>query len=394
MNRLAEIMQKKERVIIGLMSGTSLDGIDAALVRIKGNYTDTSTELLVFKNYPFPDGIRERIFRLFDGDIKSKDICHMNFLLGEIFADAAVNIAKEYGMPLSKVDAVSSHGQTIYHIPDPIYDTGYEIRSTLQIGEGAVIARRTGVITVSDFRVMDMAAGGQGAPLVPYVDYILYASKDHNIALQNIGGIGNITILPRASGPERITAFDTGPGNMVVDELVRIITDQKSEYDKNGEIAARGTVNKEELILLMQSPYLHKSLPKTTGREEFGKQYTKALFQHLKEQGMSAEDMVATATAFTAESIAFSCREFSSCHIDRLIVGGGGAYNKTMLSMISAAMPGTKVLTQEQLGYSSDAKEAIAFAVLANEALSYRTNNLITATGAKTPQIMGKISLV
>lgn len=394
MRNLIELCAKSKRNIIGLMSGTSLDGIDAALVTVEGNFTDTKVKTLAFRNYPFPEGVRERIFRLFDSDIKASDLCHMNFLLGEIFANAALSIAKEYGMSMDEVDAISSHGQTIYHIPSPVSDLGMDIRSTLQMGEGAVIARRTGVITVSDFRVMDMAAGGQGAPLVPYVDYVLYSSKEENVALQNIGGIGNVTILPKACQPDAVTAFDTGPGNMAVDELMRIITGGKKEYDENGNLAASGEVNTELLKELLSAPYFSKPLPKTTGREDFGKEFTRQLYDRCVGLGMSEADMVATATMFTAATIGIAIRDFSPCEIQKLIVGGGGAYNKTLLSMLRGELPKVKVCTQEELGFSSDAKEAVAFAVLANETLSGRTNNLCSATGASSPQVLGKINLV
>lgn len=394
MSDIKALLEKKERTIIGLMSGTSLDGIDAAMVRIRGNYTDTQVELIGFRNYPFPNGLRDRVFRLFDSEIKSADICHMNFLLGEVFAEAAISIAKEYKVELKEVDAISSHGQTIFHIPNPVKDLGYDVRSTLQIGEGAVIARRTGVITVSDFRVMDMAAGGQGAPLVPYVDFILYSSDRENVALQNIGGIGNISILKKNGGPDDVVAFDTGPGNMVIDELMRLLTDGKVQYDANGAFAAKGTVNRDELTRLLSAPYFSRPLPKTTGREDFGKEYTRALYDRFLALGLSKEDMVATATAFTAETIGIACRSFSPCHVDRLIVGGGGAYNGTLLRMIGNACPEAIVCTQEDMGFSSDAKEAIAFAVLANETLSGKPGNLCSATGAEAPQILGKLNLV
>ncbi|MBP5158915.1 MAG: anhydro-N-acetylmuramic acid kinase [Lachnospiraceae bacterium] len=393
MRDLMELLQKKERTIIGLMSGTSLDGIDAALVRVSGNYRDTKVKMLSFDTFPFPEGLKQRIFRLFDRDIKSADICHMNFLLGEIFADAAIRIAEKYGMSMEDVDLIGSHGQTISHLPEFREDCGKHIASTLQIGEGAVIARRTGVVTVSDFRVMDMAAGGQGAPLVPYSDYVLYSSDKENIALLNVGGIGNITVIPKHGREEDVVAFDTGPGNMVIDELMRIITEGKREYDKNGEFAAKGKPDREELDRLLADPYFKKPYPKTTGREAYGKDFTRSLYAIFCRKDLKYEDMVATATAFTAESVRIACG-FSPCNIDRLIVSGGGAYNRTLLDMLSKALPKTTVCTQEDLGFSSDAKEAVAFAVLANETLSLHPNNICGVTGADAPQILGKINLV
>ncbi len=394
MNKLERLFQKSERLVIGLMSGTSVDGIDAALVRIHGSYTDTEVELIGFENYKFPEGMRERIFSLFEEDSSSsKDICHMNFLLGEIFADAAKKIASQCNISLGDVDIIGSHGQTIYHIPEAVTDCGYQIRSTLQIGEGAVIADRTGVVTVSDFRVMDMAAGGLGAPLVPYTEYLLYRSKEECVALQNIGGVGNITVIPKDGAENEVIAFDTGPGNMIIDYMVSFITNGKQSYDNNGEMGGQGVVNQEVLAELMQDEYFKLAPPKTTGREYFGKTYSMNLFDKCKALGMADNDIIATATMFTAKTIADACKRFIPHKIDRLVVGGGGSYNATLIKMLTKQLPDTLVCVQEDLGFSSDAKEAIAFAVLANETISFCPNNTPSATGAREKKILGKINL-
>ena len=394
MNKLEALFAKNERLAIGLMSGTSVDGIDAALVRIKGSNIDSKVELLGFDSYAFPEGMRERIFSLFeDESSSSKDICHMNFLLGELFAQAAQKIADQCNIDIKEVDIIGSHGQTIYHIPECVEDYGYQIRSTLQIGEGAVIADRTGVVTVSDFRVMDMAAGGGGAPLVPYTEYLLYRSDEECVALQNIGGIGNITVIPKKGTEHDMIAFDTGPGNMIIDFMVSFITNGEQNYDNHGAMGQQGIVNIEILEELMLDSYFEMKPPKTTGREYFGKTFSRQLFDKCKKLGMADNDIVATATMFTAKSIADACKRFIPYNITRLVVGGGGSYNATLMGFLANELPSTVVCVQEDLGFSSDAKEAIAFAVLANETISFHPNNSPSATGAKRKKILGKISI-
>jgi len=369
------------------MSGTSADSIDAALVRISGNYTNMKLEEVAFKNYAYPEGIKERIFGLFN-DATSKEICHMNFLLGELFADAALGIAEEVG--IDKIDLIGSHGQTIYHIPEPI-DKDYPIRSTLQISEAAVIAHKTGAVTVSDFRVADVAAGGLGAPLVPYTEFLLYSGGAENIGLQNIGGIANITVIPKGADSADITAFDTGPGNMVIDYLVKKLFD--CDYDNRGDIASRGIVSDKVIAHFMQDEYMKKKPPKTTGREYFGRDFSEGFYSVCSVAGLSNEDVIATATAFTAEAIAYSIHNFIPCKISKLIIGGGGAHNNTLLNNIKKRLPKVTVLTQEETGRNSDSKEAVAFAILANETIFGNPGNLPQVTGAMCGKVLGKISI-
>lgn len=395
MERLEKIYDKDERLVIGLMSGTSVDGIDTALVRIKGKGEDTKIELLEFENYPYKPEMRERIFRIFNPDTSSVDeICHMNFLLGEIFADAALKIIKKAGIKNNDVDLIGSHGQTIYHIPNGIWDSGYTVKSTMQIGEAAVIAERTGIITVSDFRVRDMAAGGQGAPLVPYTEYLIYRDKNKTVALQNIGGIANVTILPKCGLPKDIMAFDNGPGNMVIDEVTKRVTNGKVRYDKDGILAKNANVNDGLLVKLLNDDYFSKEPPKTTGREYFGTVYVDKLIDAANEMNVKGNDLIATVTALTAKSIVKSYEDFimPKYKIDKVIIGGGGSYNKTLLDMIKMYLGNIQVITQEDMGFNSDAKEAIAFAILANETINGNYNNIPSATGAEHPVIMGKIS--
>jgi len=385
--RLQRLVAKDERFIIGLMSGTSADGIDAAAVRISGNHTSMKLEEIAFNTYDYPEGVKERIFHLFT-EATAKEICHMNFLLGELFANAAIDIAKQAG--IGRIDLIGSHGQTIYHIPKPI-DKDYPIKSTLQIGESAVIAHKTGAITISDFRVADVAAGGLGAPLVPYTEFLLYSNASENIGLQNIGGIANITVIPKGASSEEIIAFDTGPGNMIIDYLVKKLFNY--DYDDNGAIAARGVANSQILSHFMKDKYIQNRPPKTTGREYFGKDFSERFYAVCAESKLSNEDIIATATAFTAESIAYSIYNFVSCTISKLIIGGGGAYNITLLNELKERLPKITVMTQEETGRNSDSKEAVAFAILANEAVFGNVGNLPQVTGAECSKVLGKISL-
>ena len=371
------------------MSGTSVDGIDAVLVRISGHSTSTAVEEVAFRNFPYPHGIKDRIFRLFEPETSSSaDICHMNFVLGNLFAGAALQIAEAAGINIKNVDIIGSHGQTIYHIPEPV-DNDYPIISTLQIGEGAVIAHKTGVLTVSDFRVADVAAGGLGAPLVPYTEYILYRNETETTALQNIGGIGNITVIPVNSTINDVTAFDTGPGNMVIDYVMNKTTGM--EYDNNGDFAATGKVCEKTLSILMKDDFFAKPPPKATGREYFGKAFCEKFLCMMKDY--PNEDIVATATAFTAESIKYAIEKHVHHAVNKLIVGGGGAFNKTLMKEIRQRLPYCVVLTHEQTGRCSDAKEAVAFAILANEAVCGNPGNLPRVTGADSFKVLGKINL-
>ena len=385
--KLSNLTNKNERFVIGLMSGTSADGIDAALVKISGNYTSMKLEEIAFHNYDYPDGIKERIFRLFD-DASVMEICHMNFLLGELFADAALDIAKREG--IDKIDLIGSHGQTIYHIPDPI-DKDYPIRSTLQIGEGAVIAHKTGAVTVCDFRVADVAAGGLGAPLVPYTEFLLYSNPVENIALQNIGGIANVTVIPARAEANDIIALDTGPGNMVMDYLTKKLFGY--DYDKGGAIAASGVVNDEILTHLMKDEYILKTPPKTTGREYFGKDFSEKFYTLCAERGVGNNDIIATATAFSAAAISYSINNFVPHKVNRLVISGGGAYNHALLNEIKERLPGVHVMTQEETGRNSDSKEAVAFAILANETIFGNPGNLPGVTGASCGKVLGKVNV-
>lgn len=394
MRDISEIKRQESRLVIGIMSGTSADGVDTALCRIHGHGLYTKVEQLSFLFTPFDHSVREEILRLAGGGkATAADFCQMNFLLGKLYADAAEKMCQYNDVNKEDIDLIGSHGQTFWHIPVPETYLGKSLQSTLQLGECAVLAERFGCPAIGDFRVRDIAAGGLGAPLVPYSEYLLYRSTTESVALQNIGGIGNITYLPPSCRMEDIYAFDTGPGNMLIDAICSFVTDGKQEYDEGGAIAAKGHVISELLSDLMKDPYLERKPPKTTGREYFGKQYVERILKDARERNVAPVDLLATVTRFTAETIAYSIEHYLPNMPDRLIVGGGGAMNHTLMSMIQAAVPRCRVITNEECGYDSNAKEAVAFAVLANEALFEGTNNVPNVTGASHPVVMGKISI-
>jgi len=380
-------LNENKNIYIGLMSGTSVDGIDAAAVEIDGGADHPACRLLAFANTPYTNEVRQRIFDLFDTKNATVDkVGEMNFLLGRLYGESANALIESASLDKAKIAAIGSHGQTIYHAP-----TG-GTPCTVQIGEGSVISRLTGCLCVSDFRVADIAAGGNGAPLVPFTEYALFARADKSIILQNIGGIANSTVLPKGCTPKDVFAFDNGPGNMLIDELTK--RHFGKEMDFGGEIAAAGKVDQQLLAKLLTEPYYKAAPPKTTGRELFGKEYADSIDKMAF--GMDKHDLIATVTMLTARVIADSYRDFvlPRCQAAELIVGGGGSYNKTLMRYLSETMApySVEVYTQEQKGQNSDAKEAVAFALLAYYTLKGLPNNLQSATGAKHPAVMGKIS--
>lgn len=385
--------------LVGLMSGTSVDGIDAAVVKLSPSADrehGVEVELLAFENTPFPIQARSSIFELFDPANATMDkVGAMNMWLGELYAQATLSVIGKCGLSATQIFAVGSHGQTIYHAPEEKATGGYNLHCTVQIGEGAVIANRTGIPCVSDFRVADMAMGGQGAPLVPFTEYVLFADPDKTLLLQNIGGIGNVTVLPAKASPEQVFAFDTGPGNMIIDGLVSQLYAPLT-MDAGGEIAAGGQVIGELLEWMQQDEYYTMPLPKSTGRERFGQQYAAQIIAMMKTNRWKAEDVIATATRLTAWSIVDSYERYikPQHRAQQLLVGGGGSYNKTLLRDLQQlfAPHQVQVLTQEDIGGNSDAKEAIAFALLAYYTMNRMPNNMPRVTGASGPVIMGKVS--
>lgn len=388
--RFLEITGKKKRRVVGLMSGTSADGVDAALVEIEGCGLETALRLVEFVAYPFPADILERVFQLFQpASCTVEDVCEMNFILGNIFAQAALAVIKAAGLEASEVDLIGSHGQTICHLPDR------PVRSTLQIAEPSVIAYETGIVTVGDFRVADVAAGGQGAPLVPYVDFLLLRDDEISRAVQNIGGIGNVTVLPAGGSIEDILAFDTGPGNMMIDETIKLITGGEKSYDDDGQMAAKGNLNRHLLQKLLSHPFISRQPPKTTGREEFGAHFVRELVNEAREVGINDADLLATVTAYTAESIYRNYELFilPKYHISEILISGGGLRNSTLMDFLRQRFHPIVVRSVEDFGLMSDAKEAIAFAILANETIHGNPGNVPGATGASRPVVLGKIAM-
>ncbi|MDR0270718.1 anhydro-N-acetylmuramic acid kinase [Paenibacillus sp.] len=385
------------RYVVGLMSGTSVDGIDAAVVHITdGAEGNISVQLIAFENTPYPAAVRQEIFALFDPlRATVNKLGSMNVLLGELYAEAALSVIKAAGLTPADIAVIGSHGQTIYHAPETETLHGYDIHYTVQIGEGLVIAARAGIPCVTDFRPADMAAGGQGAPLVPFTEFLLYREDRRTLLLQNIGGIGNMTVIPAGCMQEQVFAFDTGPGNMIIDGIVERLFSGLT-MDIGGEIARRGMVHAGMLELLKQNPYYSQPLPKSTGRELFGSSYIDWLLDEAGKQGVKPEDVVATVTLLTVWSIGDAYRRYvrDRQQADAMIVGGGGSYNPVLIGFLRQEMEpmGVQVMTQEQIGQSSDAKEAVAFALLADYAIRRQPNNLPNVTGAGRPVIMGKIS--
>lgn len=392
MEKLLHLLQKDCKLVIGLMSGTSADGMDAALVEIRGHGLRTSARCLAFVSIPYDAAVRNEILRLASGiEGGAHDMSQFSFLLGQLSLEACRDVIRQAGLSPSDIDLVGSHGQTLWHQPVAEAYAGRAIRSTLQLGEASVISEGLGCVTVSDFRVRDLAAGGLGAPLVPYTEYLLYRSESETVALQNIGGIGNVTVLPKACGLNDVFAFDTGPGNMVMDQLVSHFSGGKQRFDEGGRIARSGQVSEQLLRFLLDDPYLRLQPPKTTGREMYGTAYVQRLLTEATRLQLSPTDTVATATRFTAECVRIALRDFCPVQPDRLIVSGGGSANPALVEAFRLCCP-MPVQTQEDLGLSSDAKEAVAFAVLANECIHGECNNAPSATGAAHPVVMGKIS--
>lgn len=348
--------------VAGLISGTSVDGIDVAVVDI-----DERIEVVVTATVPYPPAVRDAILSVSNAATHTATIARLNFLLGELFAEAIERTA----VPLSTIELIGSHGQTIFHEGAPVEFCGRKIASTLQIGEAAVIAERTGIDTIADFRTADMAAGGYGAPLVPFLDYKLFRHPDRARIALNIGGIANITVIPAAAKPEDVIAFDTGPGNMIMDALA-------PPFDRDGERARAGRVNESLLERLLSDPYYRRPPPKSCGREQYGAEF-------VRETGID----IATAAELTARTIAVAIERYPNTR--EVIVSGGGAHNRHLMERLSSLVS-ARVTTSEEFGIGIDSKEAILFALLAYETFHGRAGNLPSATGARHAVILGKLS--
>jgi anhydro-N-acetylmuramic acid kinase len=370
----------------GIMSGTSLDGIDAVIVEINGLPVHT----LAFHTVPYAPEVRAALMAVSNCGTHTREIARLHFLLPELYAAAFKQACKKAKVAPEEVAVIGCHGQTIYHEGEASAYLGKKVAASLQIGDGSVLAARTGVPVVCDFRPADIAHGGQGAPLVPYVDYLLFHDKEASRVALNIGGIANLTWIPAGAMPSEIAAFDTGPGNMVIDQLVEHYTNGARQYDKDGAMAAEGMVDPEVVANLLSEQFFLQKPPKSVGREQYGREFVGRLLG----LNLAAADTVATATYFTAAAVADGIARFAGGEEkppDQVIVSGGGVHNKTLLRFLRAELPESEVMRSEIAGIDADAKEAIAFAILANETLRGRPSNLPAATGAKRPVILGKL---
>ena len=373
--------------VAGIMSGTSLDGIDVAIIDISGRGYTKKIEVLGALATPYPKAVREALLGVSNSMTHTATVSRLNALLGELYAEAFLATCKKRGIPPDSVALIGCHGQTIYHEGEPCEYLGRRFSNTLQIGEGSVIAERTGIDTVTNFRERDIAAGGKGAPLVPYVDYVLFRHAKRGRVALNIGGIANITAIPAKAKPTDIIAFDTGPGNMIIDALVRKLTFGAQEYDNNGAIAANGVVHEALLQGMLGDRYFTLPAPKSAGREQYGAEFVGGLLA----TGVSLVDLVATATEFTACSIAGAVLGLEGTFHD-VIVAGGGCHNRVLMRRLQALLPGMVVMNSKRVGVDPDSKEAVAFAVLAYQTKLGLGGNLPSATGARRAVVLGKLA--
>lgn len=376
--------------VLGLMSGTSADGIDAALCEITGAPPHLNARIIAAETFPYAADTRTRILEMVQPGVSRVDeLSVLNFDLAEEFAKAALHIMAQAGLSPAQVDLISSHGQTVWH---NVTESG-AVNATLQIGEAAVIAERTGVTTISNFRPRDVAAGGQGAPMVAYVDWLLLRHTTEWRAIQNIGGTANVTLLPpQSDANSQPLAFDTGPGNVLIDAAITRLTNGEQHYDADGAMAARGKVDAAWLTEMLMQAYFHRRPPKTTGRELFGTQMALSFLAEGRSRGLAAEDIIATITALTAHSIADAVKRYAPQPIADVIVGGGGRLNSTLMRMLHKQLDPIQLLTHEDIGLSSKHKEALAFAVLAYETWHNRIGTMPALTGARHASVLGQIT--
>jgi anhydro-N-acetylmuramic acid kinase len=377
-------------LVVGLMSGTSADGIDAALCEITGAPPNLGARIVGAVPLAYPNGFQARILNASQPDTGRVDeLCALNFALGELFAQATLNVIEKSGYKPGDVDLIGSHGQTFWHI----VESDGRVQATLQLTEAAILAERTGITTIGNFRPRDIAAGGQGAPLTAYVDWLLLRHPTKWRAIQNIGGIGNVTFLPPLNDVQsKPMAFDTGPGNALIDSIMVLVSDGKFAYDRDAEVARRGRIDEEWLQTLLAHPYYEIKPPKTTGRELFSKAMAAELIEEGRRRGNDAASITATITTLTAQSIADAYARFAPAPIDEVILGGGGRHNPIMVDLLQGLLQPAKVLTHEDIGMDSDNKEALVFAVLAYETWHARPSTLPALTGGNHPVVLGQIT--
>jgi len=381
--------------VVGMLSGTSADAIDVALVEIHGQGSRLRPRLENFCMIPFPAAVRREILRVANADQQSSlsvaELSQLNFLLGELFGRAVIQACRRFRVSLDAVGLIGSHGQTVYHQGKPSRFCGRSVASTLQLGEPSLIAERTGIPVVADFRPRDMAAGGQGAPLVPYVDYLLYRHPRHGRVALNLGGIANVTVIPAGAKPEEVYAFDTGPGNMIIDGAIRRLTRERHRFDRNGTLAARGQPDESLLARCLRHPYFRRPPPKSAGREQFGELFLSEFLRAARQR--KTADVVRTATELTVRSIAGAFERFvlPRVRIAEVIVSGGGLRNSFLMQRLQESLPGLRFLSADAFAIPAKAKEAFAFAVLAYQTWREIPATLPRATGARHPVVLGKI---
>jgi anhydro-N-acetylmuramic acid kinase len=381
-------------LVMGMMSGTSADGIDVALAEVHGAPPKLRTRLVAHASRRMPDALRKEVLRVGEGAAcTAGEVSQLNFRLGMAFAEAAVSACREFRVALSRVELIGSHGQTIFHQGTPVSFWGRSTASTLQIGEPSVIAAETRIPTVGDFRVADMAVGGQGAPLVPSADYLLYADENVGRVSLNLGGIGNLTVLPAGAKPSQVVAFDTGPGNMLMDALVWHFSRKKQRFDRGARLARQGQTNAKVLKELLRDPFLRLGPPKSTGREYYGRAYFQELLRLGKKFDAGPNDLIRTTTEFTVASVVDALKRFvlKKTKVQQLIVSGGGAKNPLIMAQLAVALTPMEVMASSKLGVPVEAKEAYAFALLAYETWKRRPGNLPSATGAERAVVLGKV---
>ncbi len=377
--------------VIGLMSGTSGDGIDAALVDIRGQGPSLRVRLISHVTVPYPPALSRRLLAVASSGTVT-DMCHLNAVVGELFGKAALRVMQHARVSPQAVKLIGSHGQTVHHLPDARIEPGVgRIRSTLQIGEPAVIAERTGVTTVANFRPRDLAVGGQGAPLAPYAHYVLFRHPKRARLIVNLGGIANVTYLPARGSLRTIRAFDTGPANMVLDALVRHYSRGRESMDRDGRRAGRGTADVRLLAKLTAYPFFRRRPPKSTGREDFGEAFVLRVLAEARQRGVKPDHVLATCARLTAWSIADATRWIPG-QVEQVIVAGGGARNRTLIRDLREEFAPTPVCTLEDLGWQSKSLEAVAFALLAYETWHGRCANVPSVTGAKAPVVLGLLA--
>ncbi len=392
MPSLHDLLARPSRLVAGLMSGTSLDGVDVVIARLEGSGPDLHVEPCAFATYPYPDELRRLLLRNSSPATSSvRALSQLNVRLAGVYAEAVEATLGKAGLTTAELDLVGSHGQTVHHVPDAADCAGEAVASTLQIGDPSVLANRLRVPVVGDFRLADMALGGEGAPLVPYFDYVYFTADDETRLLLNLGGIANVTLLPAGAAPADVRAFDTGPANMVIDALAERLFDEP--FDPEGALAARGTVDNDLLGDLLGDDYFLRPPPKSTGRERFGAPYVDALLEAARARGLAPEDTLATATMLTAASVyqAYARYVRRTQAADVVIAAGGGTHNRTLMRYLEDSFAPIPVRPAADYGLDTDAKEALCFAVLAHETINGVPTNLPSVTGAARPTLLGKI---